>query len=99
VLSTELGEICAKLNEDDIIIKGANAVNMELKQAAVLIGAKETGGTLGIALKSKARKIFPAGVEKRVGCDLKELEDELSKAENKDCGCASAGSPLRSLTP
>jgi hypothetical protein len=61
-----VAEACARLGEDDVILKGANAVNLESRQAAVLIGSKESGGTLGLALKSRARKLFPVGVEKRV---------------------------------
>ncbi|NMA36908.1 MAG: hypothetical protein GX942_01240 [Papillibacter sp.] len=82
----ELEAVCAKLKESDVIFKGANAVNLELNQAGVLIGARETFGTAGIALRSKARVIFPVGVEKRMSCDLKELEAELNTPENKGLG-------------
>jgi hypothetical protein len=53
--TAELDAACAKLKESDVIFKGANAVNLELNQAGVLIGARETFGTAGIALKSKAK--------------------------------------------
>jgi hypothetical protein len=82
----ELETVCLKLCETDVVFKGANAVNTELHQAGVLIGARETFGTVGLALRSKARVIFPVGVEKRVSCDLKELEAELNVPENQGLG-------------
>jgi hypothetical protein len=92
-----LGEVCSNLGENDVIIKGANAVNIELRQAGVLIGSKETSGTLGIALKSKAKKIFPAGVEKRVNLDLRQLEAELCVPSNTDLWLRCGGEPFTEL--
>jgi hypothetical protein len=92
-----LGEVCDSLGENDVILKGANAVNLELKQAAVLIGSKETSGTLGIALKSRAKKIFPAGVEKRVSIDLKQLEAELCVPSNTELWLRYGGEPFTEL--
>ncbi len=93
----ELAEVCRNLCETDVILKGANAVNLETRQAAVLVGAKETGGTLGISLGSKAKKIFPVGVEKRVGCDLSAMAAELCGPDNKGPDLRLGGEPFTEL--
>jgi pimeloyl-ACP methyl ester carboxylesterase len=57
------------LKENDVIIKGANAVNIELGRAAILIGNPQ-GGTIGAALPAyhdrHVRMIIPVGLEKRI---------------------------------
>jgi len=61
------------LKEGDVILKGANALNLPQRQAAILIGHPK-GGTIGLALQAvvgrRARLILPVGLEKRVSCDL-----------------------------
>ncbi|NDP21074.1 MAG: hypothetical protein GZ091_08345 [Paludibacter sp.] len=71
-----------KMSNDDIIFKGANMLNYELKQAAVCIGHK-TGGTTGAFRpyinKNKIKLIVPIGLEKQVWGDLEEYEQLLKK--------------------
>ncbi|MHC4252057.1 MAG: hypothetical protein ACYS9X_23305 [Planctomycetota bacterium] len=66
-------EAAAEMGPGDVFLKGANAINYALGQAAVLIG-HPTGGTLGSALGSivarKVRLVSPAGLEKEVPGDL-----------------------------
>ena len=57
----------------EVFLKGANAINYALGQAAVLIG-HPTGGTVGAALGTlisrRVRLVSPAGLEKEVPGDL-----------------------------
>ena len=66
-------EAAAEMGPGDVFVKGANAINYALGQAAVLIG-HPTGGTLGAALGSivarKVRLVSAAGLEKEVPGDL-----------------------------
>jgi len=66
-------EVVSRMGPGDLFLKGANAVNYDLGQAAVLIG-HPTGGTLGAALGTivsrKVRLVHPCGLEKNVPGDL-----------------------------
>lgn len=57
------------LQEGDLIFKGANAVDLQSGEAAVLAG-NPTSGTMGVIYRAvvgrRARLITPVGVEKRV---------------------------------
>jgi len=59
----------------DVFLKGANAVNYDLAQAAVLIG-HPAGGTMGAALgglvSRRVRLVHPVGLEKSIPGDLVE---------------------------
>ncbi|MEN6293729.1 MAG: hypothetical protein ABFD07_17155, partial [Methanobacterium sp.] len=67
--------------EGDIILKGANALNLPLKQAGIYIG-DPFGGTIGAALQAvvgrRVRLILPVGIEKRVYGDLNDLASRLN---------------------
>lgn len=67
------------LREGDVILKGANAVNLAQRKAAVLIGAPNAG-TIGAALPAvvgrRVKLILPVGLEKRV---LENLDDLAAK--------------------
>lgn len=69
-------DVAKEMKEGDIILKGANALDVSKRKAAVLIG-HPTGGTIMAALQSvvgkRARLIIPAGLEKRVPGSLDEL--------------------------
>ena len=69
------------LKEGDIILKGANAINLPLKQAGIYIG-DPYGGTIGAALQAvvgrRVRLVLPVGIEKRVYTDLNELAARLN---------------------
>lgn len=69
-------DVLDDLKEGDVILKGANAVDLGRKRAAVLIGHPKAG-TVGAALQAVAgrrvRLIIPVGLEKRISDDLDEL--------------------------
>jgi hypothetical protein len=66
-------DVIDELKEGDVILKGANAVDLSRKQAAVLIGHPKAG-TIAVALQAvmgrRVRLIIPVGLEKRVSGDL-----------------------------
>jgi hypothetical protein len=74
-------DVVDSLKEGDVIIKGANALNLARNQAAVLVGHPKAG-TIGIALPAivgrRVRLIIPVGLEKRVDADLHELAAKLN---------------------
>ena len=74
-------DVVDDLKEGDVILKGANAINLPLKQAGIYIG-DPFGGTIGAALQAvvgrRVRLILPAGVEKRVYADLNDLALRLN---------------------
>jgi len=62
-------EVAPALKTGDIILKGANAVNLQTGEAAVLIGHPSGGTLAGIfeaAVGRRVKVIVPVGVEKRV---------------------------------
>ncbi len=74
-------DVVDTLREGDVIIKGANALNLRRNQAAVLVGHPKAG-TIGVALPAiigrRVRLIIPVGLEKRVDADLHELAATLN---------------------
>jgi hypothetical protein len=70
------------LKEGDVILKGANAVDLARKQAGILIGHPK-GGTTIAALQAvvgrRVRLIVPVGLEKRVSSGLNELAAILNQ--------------------
>lgn len=73
-------EIVAEMGPGDVFIKGANAINYDRHQAAILIG-HPTGGTIGAAIGTvvarRATLLIPVGLEKHVPGDLHEAYREL----------------------
>jgi hypothetical protein len=71
----------AEAKAGDVILKGANALNYERRQAGVLIGHPE-GGTmgrmLGVAVARRVQVIHPVGLEKSVPVDLVEAAGRVS---------------------
>lgn len=69
-------DVIDELREGDVILKGANAVDLQAKQAGVLIG-DSGGGTIVTALQAvvgrRVRLILPVGLEKRVSKDLNSI--------------------------
>ena len=69
-------DVIDDLKVGDIIIKGANALDLQHRKAAVLIGDSKAG-TIGVALQAvvgrRVRLILPVGLEKRVPGDLDSL--------------------------
>jgi hypothetical protein len=74
-------DVADTLKEGDVIVKGANALDIEHKRAAVLIG-NPTGGTVLVALRAaigkRVRLIMPVGLEKRVPGDLDQLAARIN---------------------
>jgi len=74
-------DVVDELKEEDVILKGANAVDLQRKQAAILIGHPKAG-TIGVALQAvlgrRVRLILPVGLEKRVNGDLFCLAEKVN---------------------
>jgi hypothetical protein len=69
-------DVAEQLKEGDLILKGANALDLSRRQAAVLIGhpqAGTTGAILQVVAGRRVRLIVPVGLEKRILGDLHEL--------------------------
>jgi len=75
-------DVADQLKEGDIILKGANAINPTLEQAAIYIGHPQ-GGTILSSLPAvvgrRVRLIIPVGLEKRVYADLNKLAVKLNQ--------------------
>jgi hypothetical protein len=74
-------DVVYDLKEGDVIIKGANALDLQRKQAALLIGHPKAE-TIGVALQAvlgrRVRLIIAAGLEKRVCGDLCCLAEKVN---------------------
>jgi hypothetical protein len=76
-----LFDVAEDLREGDIILKGANALDLARKQAAVLIGHPGGGTTitaLQAAVGRRVQLILPVGLEKRVPGNLMELAARIN---------------------
>lgn len=69
------------LREGDVILKGANALDLPRGRAAIFIGHPKAG-TIGVAMQAVAGRrvqlILPVGLEKRVCGDLDALAGKLN---------------------
>lgn len=76
-----IADVVENLGERDVIVKGANALDLNHRQAAVLVGHPKAG-TIGLALPAivgrRVRLIIPVGLEKRVNADLNLLAAKLN---------------------
>ena len=76
-----IADVVDSLKEGDVIIKGANALDLEHRQAAILIGHPKAG-TIGLALPAvvgrRVKLIIPVGLEKRINGDLNALAERLN---------------------
>jgi hypothetical protein len=74
-------DVIDDLKESDVILKGANALDVSNKKAAIYIGHPQ-GGTIVVSLQAvvgrRVRLILPVGLEKRVDSDLDELALKLN---------------------
>ena len=74
-------DVLSDLKEGDIILKGANALDLNRKRAAVLIGHPQ-GGTSTAAIQAmigkRVRLIVPVGLEKRIPGDIDALAARLN---------------------
>jgi hypothetical protein len=75
-------DVAADLKEGDVILKGANALDLERQRAAILIGHPHAG-TIGASLPAyygrRVRLIIPVGLEKRISGDLDDLAREINE--------------------
>lgn len=74
-------DVIDNLREGDIILKGANAVDVINRRAAILIGAPKAGtigAALPVAIGRRVRLILPVGLEKRVYEDLDKLAAKMN---------------------
>ncbi len=75
-------DVADELKEDDVIVKGANALNVAQQQAGVLIGHPQ-GGTIAAAMRAvigrRVRLLVPVGLEKRVDGDINEIAALLNQ--------------------
>jgi len=77
-----IGDIVDTLKEGDVILKGANAIDLTRKQAALLIGHPKAG-TIGLALPAvvgrRVKLIIPVGLEKRINGDPYTIAEKLNE--------------------
>jgi hypothetical protein len=79
-------DVVNDLRAGDVILKGANALDMARGQAAILIGdarAGTTGAALQAAAGRRVELILPVGLEKRVGGDLLGLAARVNAPESR----------------
>jgi len=76
-----IADVVDSLKNGDVIVKGANALDLTHKKAAILIGHPKAG-TIGLALPAivgrRVKLILPVGLEKRVNGDLDILAGKLN---------------------
>jgi hypothetical protein len=76
-----INDIAGDLKKGDVIIKGANAVNLDSMQAAIYIG-HPTGGTISVALQAVIGKrvelYIPVGLEKRISGDINKIAVKIN---------------------
>jgi hypothetical protein len=79
-------EVAENLSEGDVIVKGGNALDLDHRRAAVLIG-NPTGGTILVSLRAaigkRVRLIVPIGLEKRITGDLDALAARVNSPGSK----------------
>ena len=75
-------DVVDDLREGDVILKGANAVDLIQRRAAILIGDPKAG-TIGVsqlaAVGRRVSLILPVGLEKRVYGNLDELAAKMNE--------------------
>ena len=80
-------DIVSELGPGDVFIKGANALNYERSQAALLIG-HPTGGTIGAAIgvlvARRVNVLIPVGLEKSIPGDLNEVAEIVAEAREPE---------------
>ncbi|TEB09104.1 hypothetical protein [Pelotomaculum propionicicum] len=74
-------DVVDDLREGDVILKGANALDLSQKRAAILIGDRRGGTTvtfLRAVVGRRVRLLLPVGLEKRVSGSLDQLAAKLN---------------------
>lgn len=79
-------DVVDDLKKGDLILKGANALDLFRKRAAILIGHPKAG-TIGVALQAvmgrRVELILPVGIEKRIDGDLDIIAQQLNTPSAK----------------
>jgi hypothetical protein len=74
-------DVADDLEEGDVILKGANALDLSRQRAAILIGHPK-GGTIAAGLQAvigrRVHLIIPVGLEKRISGDLDAAADLMN---------------------
>ncbi len=74
-------DVVASLGGGDVILKGANAVDLCTMRAAVYIGDPECG-TIGLSIPAvvgrRVKLIVPVGLEKRVSCQVEDIAAKVN---------------------
>jgi len=74
-------DVAGDLKAGDVVLKGANAVDVRRGRAAVLVGhpaCGTAGATLPQVVGKREKKIVPIGLEKRVLEDVEDLDEQLN---------------------
>ena len=82
-------DVADGLKAGDVILKGANAVDLRGRQAAVLIGhpqAGTAGAAIAAATGRRVRLIVPVGVEKRVDEPVADLAALVNSPDSQGPG-------------
>ena len=79
-------EVVGQMDENDLIVKGANALDMVHGHAASFVDHPDSGAIgaiLPAVLGRRVRLLLPVGLEKRVGGDIMELARNLATQDAK----------------
>jgi hypothetical protein len=75
-------DVADDLREGDVIMKGANTVDLVQRRAAILIGHPQAG-TIGASLKAvvgrRVRLLIPVGLEKRISGNIDQLAAKMNE--------------------
>ena len=79
-------DVVDDLQEGDLILKGANALDLRHQRAAILIGHPQAG-TIGATLQAvvgrRVHLLLPVGLEKRIDGDLDAIARQLNAPSAK----------------
>ena len=79
-------DVVEDLKEGDMILKGANALDLLHKRAAILIGHPKAG-TIGVALQAtigrRVQLMIPVGLEKRIDGDFDMIAQRVNASSAK----------------
>jgi hypothetical protein len=78
--------VLPEMQEDDVYIKGANALNYRERVAGILIGHPTSGtigGAIGTLVSKKIHFIIPIGLEKQIAADILDAHRALTQPDTK----------------
>ncbi|TYQ15269.1 UNVERIFIED_CONTAM: hypothetical protein Cloal_1703 [Acetivibrio alkalicellulosi] len=82
-------DVADSLQKGDVIIKGANAINLKSKQVAIYIGHPTAGtisATLQAVLGRRVELYLPVGLEKRIDGDINDIARRLNSVNATGLG-------------